>query len=140
MKVSPCPLRSTMNPFERQIVGSTPSGNTTQRELSALSSQVAEALRGLRAVEGVSSVRTVLPEGAKGMAQEVGSFLLQIPASAITGAFGVLQGVLAHAPETPTKVKISAEGGVEIEFDPRHTTSAEIAELVAKLRPAHAAG
>jgi hypothetical protein len=117
-----------------------PSGNTTQRELAALSRQVTDALRGLRAVEGVTPVRSMAPEGAKGVADEVGSFMLQIPAAAITGAFGVLQGLLARAPETPTKVKIGADGGVEIEFDPRRTTTAEMADLIAKLRPAHLAG
>lgn len=113
-----------------------PAGNTTRRELAALASESAQALRGLRDVAGVAPVRGVAPDGAKGMAEELGAFVLSLQPAAITGAFGVLRAVLARAPDTPTKVKITAAGGIELEFDPRRTTTEQMAELVTRLRAA----
>ena len=117
-----------------------PLGNTTKQELAVLAGQMAEGLRGLRAVEQVSPVQTVAPDGAKGVAEELGSFLINLPPAAITGVFGVLRGVLARAPETPTKVHFSADGGIDFEYDPRHTTPEQMTAMIDKLRPAHPGG
>ena len=62
-----------------------PAGNTTRRELAALASESAQALRGLRDVAGVAPVRGVAPDGAKGMAEELGAFVLSLQPAAITG-------------------------------------------------------
>jgi hypothetical protein len=112
-----------------------PAGTTTQRELAELSTEVQEALRRHREVERVAPQREAAPEGAKGIAEALGAFLVGLPPGAISGAFDLLKGVLVRAPETPVTVEISS-GSTKLIFDPRRITPAQMAELVERVRRA----
>jgi hypothetical protein len=114
-----------------------PAGTTTVREVAELSAEVQDTLRRHREVERVASRPETAPEGAKGVAEAIGAFLVGIPPAAITGVFDLLKGLLVRAPETPVTVEVSS-GSVKLSFDPRRVTAAEMAKLVAKLRPAGA--
>jgi hypothetical protein len=114
-----------------------PAGTTTKREIAELSAEAQNALRANREVEWVAPRPESAPEGAKGVAEAIGAFLVGIPPAAITGVFELLKGLLARAPETPVTVEVSA-GSVKLSFDPRRVTPTEMGKLVAKLRPANA--
>jgi len=110
-----------------------PAGTTTQRELAELSAEVQDALRRHREVEQVASQRETAPEGAKGIAETLGAFLVGLPPGAVSGVFDLLKGVLVRAPETPVTVEIAA-GSTKLTFDPRRVTPAQMAELVERVR------
>ena len=110
-----------------------PAGTTTQRELAELSAEVQDALRRHREVERVASQREAAPEGAKGIAEALGAFLVGLPPGAVSGVFDLLKGVLVRAPETPVTVEIAA-GSTKLTFDPRRVTPAQMAELVERVR------
>ena len=112
-----------------------PAGTTTPRELAELSTEVQEALRRHREIEQVASQREAAPEGAKGIAEALGAFLVGLPPGAISGVFDLLKGVLVRAPETPVTVEISS-GSTKLIFDPRRITPAQMAELVERVRRA----
>jgi hypothetical protein len=114
-----------------------PAGTTTRREVAALSVDIQEALLRQRDVERVAARPGIAPPGAKGVAEAIGAFLVGIPPTAITGVFELLKGLLGRAPTAPVTVEVAA-GTVKLSFDPRNVTPAEMAELVAKLRPAGA--
>ena len=116
-----------------------PAGTTTQRELAELSSEVQDALRRHREVERVASQREVAPEGAKGIAEAIGTFLVGLPPGAISGVFDLLKGVLVRAPETPVTVEIGS-GTAKVIFDPRRVTPAQMAELVERMQRAQGTG
>src|SRR5258705_13285325 len=116
-----------------------PAGTTTQRELAALSTEVQDALRRHREVERVASQRETAPEGAKGIAEALGAFLVGLPPGAVSGVFDLLKGVLVRAPETPVTVEISS-GSTKLAFDPRRVTPAQMAELVERMRRAGGTG
>jgi hypothetical protein len=116
-----------------------PAGTTTQRELAGLSAEVQDALRRHREVERVASQREAAPEGAKGIAEALGAFLVGLPPVAISGVFDLLKGVLVRAPETPVTVEISS-GSTKITFDPRRVTPEQMAELVERMRRAGGSG
>ena len=80
-------------------------------------------------------VGVAAPEGAKGIAELIGAFLVAVPPDAVKGMFDVLKGLLTRAPETPVTVEVSA-GSAKVSFDPRRISAAEIGALVAQLRPA----
>jgi len=114
-----------------------PAGTTTKREIAELSAEAQNALRATREVEWVAPRPENAPEGAKGVAEAIGAFLVGIPPAAITGVFELLKGLLVRAPETPVTVEVSA-GSVKLSFDPRRVTPAEMGKMAAKLRPAGA--
>ena len=116
-----------------------PVGTTTQRELAELSTEVQETLRRHREVERVAAQREAAPEGAKGIAEALGAFLVGLPPAAISGVFDLLKGVLVRAPETPVTVEIAA-GSTKLTFDPRRVTPAQMAELVERVRRAGGTG
>lgn len=53
-----------------------PAGTTTVREVAELSAEVQDTLRRHREVERVSSRPETAPEGAKGVAEAIGAFLV----------------------------------------------------------------
>jgi hypothetical protein len=114
-----------------------PAGTTTPREVAALSADVQETLLRHRQVERVAPLREAAPDGAKGIAEAIGAFLVALPPAAITGVFDVLKGLLVRSPSTPVTVEITVDT-IKLSFDPRSATPAEMGELVAKLRPAGA--
>ena len=116
-----------------------PAGTTTQRELAELSAEVQDALRRHREVEQVASQRETAPEGAKGIAEALGAFLVGLPPGAVSGVFDLLKGVLVRAPETPVTVEIAA-GSTKLTFDPRRVTPAQRAELVERVRRSEGTG
>jgi uncharacterized protein YqgV (UPF0045/DUF77 family) len=116
-----------------------PAGTTTQRELAELSAEVQDALRRHREVEQVASQRETAPEGAKGIAEALGAFLVGLPPGAVSGVFDLLKGVLVRAPETPVTVEIAA-GSTKLTFDPRRVTPAQMAELVERVRRSEGTG
>jgi uncharacterized protein YqgV (UPF0045/DUF77 family) len=116
-----------------------PAGTTTQRELAELSTEVQNALRRHREVEQVAPQRETAPEGAKGIAEALGAFLVGLPPGAVSGVFDLLKGVLVRAPETPVTVEISS-GSTKLTFDPRRVTPAQMAELVERMRRAGGTG
>ena len=116
-----------------------PAGTTTQRELAGLSTEVQDALRRHREVEQVAAQRETAPEGAKGIAEALGAFLVGLPPGAVSGVFELLKGVLVRAPETPVTVEI-ASGSTKLTFDPRRVTPAQMAELVERVRRSKGTG
>jgi hypothetical protein len=116
-----------------------PAGTTTQRELAGLSTEVQDALRRHREVERVASQRETAPEGAKGIAEALGAFLVGLPPGAVSGVFDLLKGVLVRAPETPVTVEVSS-GSTKLTFDPRRVTPEQMAELVERMRRAGGTG
>ena len=116
-----------------------PAGTTTQRELAELSAEVQDALRRHREVEQVASQRETAPEGAMGIAEALGAFLVGLPPGAVSGVFDLLKGVLVRAPETPVTVEIAA-GSTKLTFDPRRVTPAQMAELVERVRRSEGTG
>src|SRR5258706_435525 len=84
-----------------------------------------DALRRHREVEQVAAQRETAPEGAKGIAEALGAFLVGLPPGAISGVFDLLKGVLVRAPETPVTVEISS-GSTKLTFDPRRVTPAQM--------------
>ena len=116
-----------------------PAGTTTQRELAGLSAEVQDALRRHREVERVASQREAAPEGAKGIAEALGAFLVGLPPGAVSGVFDLLKGVLVRAPETPVTIEISS-GKTILTFDPRRVTPVQMAELVERVRRSEGTG
>jgi len=115
-----------------------PVGKTTEREVAALRTEVQGAVQRLRGVERVGPVRSQAPEGAKGVAEAVGAFLVGLPAGAVSDVFDVIKGVLTRPAQPPAKVKVTADD-VELEFDPRRVSLDDMASFVERLRPKGAA-
>lgn len=111
-----------------------PVDKTTEREIDALRDEVQSAVRRVHGVERVGPVRSQAPDGAKGLAESVGAFLVGLPTGVISGALDVVKGVLTRPGQPPVKVEVTAQG-VKLEFDPRRISPSALAEFIERVRP-----
>lgn len=111
-----------------------PVGNTTEREIAALKEEVQDAVRRVRGVEDVVPGRSDAPEGAKGLGEEVGAFLVGVPPNIISGVVETVRAVLTRAAQPHAEVEITAQG-VKLKFDPRHVSLEDMAGFVERIRP-----
>jgi hypothetical protein len=110
-----------------------PLADTSPRELSALRSEAEEAVRRLRNVGHVGSIYTDAPLGSKGVAEDIGAFLVGIQPALITGVLETIKAVLLRPAQPQTKIKVEGNG-VELIFDPRHLSLDEVANFVERVR------
>jgi hypothetical protein len=110
-----------------------PLENTTPREIRALRNEVEDAVRRMRGVGCVAPIHTDAPVGSKGIAEDVGAFLVGIPPSIIAGVLESIKAILLRPAQPQTKVKITA-AGIELEFDPKRVSLDEMATFVDRLR------
>ncbi|MGF6547617.1 hypothetical protein [Paraburkholderia youngii] len=105
-----------------------------QREVAALSRELSDVLARRQDVESVKPVSGRAPDGAKGIGQVIGSFLVGLPVEAITGVLDIIKAIASRPGQPPFIIKITRDT-TEISFDPRKITPDEVAKLAKRLRP-----
>jgi hypothetical protein len=118
----------------------TPVGDTTAREISAVSQEVRQVLERLPGVARIEPHRVPAPDHAKGALVDVlGSLALSIVPVVLKAVLQTLQAVLSRQPQS-TKVLIQTKGGqVSFEFDPKRTSLQELVDATERLGAAHIA-
>jgi hypothetical protein len=111
-----------------------PVGNTTPSELRNLRHQTEVAVRQLRDVNDVSSIYTDAPNGAKGIAEDIGAFLVGIPPTLIASVLETVKAILSRPGQPLTHVVVRLDS-VELSFDPKRVSVDEMAKLVNQIRP-----
>ena len=114
-----------------------PLGDTEAREVVDLTTGIRKTLEGIQELSDIRPVSDKAPLGAKvGEVAAVGALLIAIAPAAIEGALNIIRDVLSRSGKPSTKVTIvNGETSVEIEFNPKTITPAEMADLVERIAP-----
>jgi len=110
-------------------------GDTSSREISAVSQEVREVLERLAGVERVEPQRVPAPDHAKGgLVEALGGFAISLVPEVLKGVFQALQTVLSRQPAA-TKVSIKTKDGeIVFEFDPKKISLRELVNAADRLR------
>ncbi len=119
-----------------------PVGDTQAGELADLAAKVRHDLESLPEVERIDRVAAAAPKGAmKGEGVDFGALAAKIAPGAIGKVLNLIVGVLSRSGAPPAKVKlVDGKRQVELEFDPRTISPAEMADLVTQLGGGQANG
>ena len=111
-------------------------GNTTEREIVALTQTVQDALRRAPGAELLGPVRRPAPEGTKGgVFEEIGSFLLTAAPAALKQLLPLLKSVLTRPGQPMTEVIIEDRGSkATFKFNPKDVTLQDLVDNVLRLR------
>jgi hypothetical protein len=82
----------------------------------------------------VSGIYTDAPDGAKGIAEDIGAFLVGIPPTLISGVLETIKAILSRPGQPPTHVIVKLDS-VELSFDPKRVSVDEMAKLVKQICP-----
>ncbi len=118
-----------------------PVGDTQAGELVDLAAKIRHGLESLPEVEGIDRVAAPTKGAMKGEGVDLGALAAKIAPGAIGKVLGFIAGVLSRPGAPPAKVKlVDGERRVELEFDPRTISPAEMADLVTRLGGGQADG
>ncbi|MBK8174675.1 MAG: hypothetical protein IPK66_05165 [Rhodospirillales bacterium] len=114
------------------------SGDTTPEEIRAATGALCAGLADRPEISEIRQGSEPAPDAAKsgGEVAALGALLLQIAPTALDGVLRMIRDYLSRPGAVATKVTIKRKGReVSVEFDPRRTSSADVAALVAQLDP-----
>jgi hypothetical protein len=110
-------------------------GDTTSREISKASQDLRDALERLQGVTQLEIPRAPPPEGAMGVGEVIGNFVVSLAPAALRLMMQALKTVLAAHPQT--KVLIRTKGGTfSLEFDPKTVSLQDLVAAADRLRAA----
>jgi copper chaperone CopZ len=111
-----------------------PVGDTTAREISAVSQEVRDVLERLPGVTRVESQRVPAPDHAKGaLVDALEGLALSVAPAVLKAVLQALQTVLSRQPPA-TKVLIQTKGGqVSFEFDPKKISLQQLVSAAERL-------
>jgi hypothetical protein len=111
-----------------------PEGDTTHGEIAELCRTLRTDVGRMPEVDSVSPPTGTAPDEAKGLAEEAGSFLMGLPAGAVTAVLQLIKAIVSRHGQPPVKIKITARS-TEVSFDPGRISAEELAALAERLRP-----
>jgi hypothetical protein len=111
-----------------------PIGNTTSREIAAMSRELQETLERSRDVS-IEPHHMPAPDGSKGVFVAVlGSFALSVAPKVFQGVLEAVRAVLARQPALTEVMIETKDGKFSFKFDPRKIALGELVEAAERLR------
>jgi hypothetical protein len=112
-------------------------GDTTDSEIASAAASVRAELERFSGVEGVRDIVGPAPSGAKAIGLvQIGDFLVAAKPTIemLTALIMLANTILKQAGTPPMKLKV-AHGAIEVEFDPRTISPAEVIAEAKRLLP-----
>jgi hypothetical protein len=112
-----------------------PVGDTTNREISAATQDVRNALERVQGVSSATPDQVQAPEKAKGIADALGKVAVSLAPTAVKAALQALQAALVRQPATKVHIEYK-DASFSFEFDPRKVSLQELTDAAERLRRA----